>query len=1064
MPNDADIDGGSVPDQTGSVYTIEPGTPFLPCLAARLLDGTLTGGDASTERLARSTVYLPNRRAVAGLQDALAEQARLRGHTATILPAITALSDVDEDALELALPETGTEALDALDPAWLGGAVSLPLQPAYGRLDRHLALVRLIMQWGDQIGRALFHPGTEVPLLLPKGAADAANMALELSRLLDELQVRDIPRGVLDHIVPDQLAAYWALSHRFLDVVLAWWEEELAENERLDPIARRNALILAQAAHLETARPAAPFVIAGSTGSVPATARLMQAVLGLPCGALVLPGLDHALDDAAWSQIAPGAGRKPAQDEDEGDPGHPQYGLKRLIDGLGVARHAVRPLHLDHARPAASHRARLIAETFRPASATAEWPEALAAFGDIDAALAGLSVIDAENERQEALAAAVCLREVLTDPERHRTAFLVTPDRMLARRVSAELARWGIALDDSAGTPLTGTAPGRCFMAMAGLIGGDVRGMLLGVLRSGFVRCELESARAEAAVNAIELLALRNGRDCSDIGAVQSAYAAGRQQWQQGTGLHPVSRRLGAEAIADGEMILAVLAKHLGQTSPEPEQPFSALVDRHVGLAEAVSRDDEGDVTLWNGQAGALLHAELDRLRKAAGRAPDLAPETYGDFLRALFAGVMLPQQSRIGRIAILGPLEARLQSADRIILGGLNEGTWPAKADTDPWLSRPMRAMAGLEAPERRIGLAAHDLSQAMGAPEVILTRSRRVADSPAVASRWLQRLDAVAGKARASAMRGRGDHWLALANALDRAGRFEPQGRPLPRPPMEVRPRRLSVTAIETLIRDPYAIYGRHVLKLQPLDPVNPADDHRVRGTIIHAALEQALGPAADGDVAQAFLAAAHAAMTRYGLPEAARELWRARLARIAIWLAAQEATDQTGIVDRFLEAEGVLSIDGTQEGFRLTARADRIDILRDATARIIDYKTGAPPSEKQVTSLLSPQLPLEALMLARGGFDDAGTAMTGHDKNALIYWHVTGGVPAARTRPVGSADIAARAASMLAGIVAYYNDPSHGYRPRVALTQDRYGSDYDHLSRHGEWSLAGPGEVSG
>ncbi|MEM8876458.1 MAG: double-strand break repair protein AddB [Pseudomonadota bacterium] len=1051
-------------EPSGAVYTIEPGTPFLPCLAARLLDGTLTGGDTSAELLARSTVYLPNRRAVVGLQVALADQARLRAKHAVMLPAITALSDVDEDALELALPEAGTEALEALDPAWLGGAVRLPLQPAYGRLDRQLALTRLIMQWGDQIGRALFHPGTDVPLLLPKGPADAANMALELSRLLDEFQIQDIPRSALDGIVPDQLAAYWALSHRFLDIVLQWWEDELAENERLDPIARRNALILAQAAHLETANPAVPFIIAGSTGSVPATAKLMKAVLGLPLGSLVLPGLDTALDDAAWSQIVSDTSRRSAQDTgtEDSDPGHPQYGLKRLIDGLGVARKTVRPLRDDRASTVLPSRANLISEVFRPAAATAQWPAAIAEIEDISEALAGLSIIDAENERLEALAIAVCLREVLADTEQRRSAFLVTPDRMLARRVSSELLRWGVVLDDSAGVPLSGTAPGRCFMALAGLISGDVRGTLLSVLRSGFVRCAFDPARAEAAIDAIELLALRSGRDCGDIHAVQTAFASGQHQWQEGKWLHPVCKRLASEAIADGDTILTVLAEHLGQVRLGSEQSLPELVDCHFQLAEAISGDDEGATTLWNGQAGTRLHAEIDRLRDAAAQSPNIAPETYHDYLRALFAGITLPQQSRLGRIAILGPLEARLQSADRIILGGLNEGTWPAEADTDPWLSRPMRTMAGLEAPERRIGLAAHDLSQAMGAPEVILTRSHRVADSPAVASRWLQRLDAVAGKHNAEAMRKRGNHWLTLATTLDHAGHFEPQNPPLPTPPLHARPRRLSVTSIETLIRDPYAIYGRHVLKLHPLDPINPVYDHRLRGTIIHAALEGALGQPGDNDIGAAFLAAASAAMTRYGLPAAAQELWRARLERIATWLAGQETTDRDGIVERFFETDGALAIDNAQEAFHLTARADRIDILRDATARIIDYKTGAPPSEKQVTSLLSPQLPLEALVLAQGGFSDTGAAITGHDKDALVYWHVTGGVPPARIRSVGSPDVAARAATMLAGVVDYYDDPSHGYRPRVAVTQDRYGSDYDHLSRYGEWSLAGRGEV--
>jgi ATP-dependent helicase/nuclease subunit B len=794
----------------------------------------------------------------------------------------------------------------------------------------------------------------------------------------------------------------------------------------------------------------------------------MKAVLNLPLGALILPGLDRILDEDAWAQIAPSIAPKPRvqpmiDDAEQGDAGHPQYGLKRLIDGLGVAREAALPLRMATADATSSGRVRLNSECFRPASATAQWPGALAAFDDIDAALSGISIIDAESERLEALAAAVCLRDVLADPNNDKTAFLVTPDRTLARRVSAELARWGIALDDSAGTPLAGTAPGRCFMALAGVVGGDIRGNLLDVLRSGFVRCGLDAQHAESAVNAIELLALRSGRTCPDIGALKLAFEAGARQWRDDAPLHPIARRLTAQAIDDAGAVLSVLTEHLGETPIGPEQPFANLVARHIALAEALSRDEADNVRLWAGQAGTRLRLELDRLSESAVNAPDLAPETYGDFLRVLLAGIRLPPATRNARIAILGPLEARLQSADRIILGGLNEGTWPAEADTDPWLSRPMRAMAGLEAPERRIGLSAHDVSQAMGAPEVILTRARRVMDSPSVTSRWLQRLDAVAGEDLAAQMRVRGKHWLELAASLDEADRFQPVPRPVPNPRVELRPRRLSVTRIETLIRDPYAIYARHVLKLQPLDPVDPTTDHRLRGTIVHAALEGALKRTAAPNIADAFSEAATNAMTEYGLSAAAQALWRARLGRIAQWLARKEHDDAHQILSRFLEADGAVALDSETGPFQLTARADRIDILRDGTARIIDYKTGVPPSDKQVKSLLSPQLPLEALILARGGFAETGPVTIGPDKDSLIYWKVTGGTPPAEQKSVGAADLVADVAAMLTGLIAYYDDPAHGYRPRVALAQERYGSDYDHLSRFGEWSLAGIGEGS-
>jgi ATP-dependent helicase/nuclease subunit B len=1025
-----------------SVFSIPPGTPFLPCLAARLMDGTLTGGIATPEQLARTTLYLPNRRAVSGLQDALLAEASSRGVSAALMPIISALSDVDEDALEFALPDAGSEALEALDPAWMAGAATLPLKPARGRLDRHLMLTRLIMRWGEQVGQSLFHPGTEVPLLLPKGPVDAARMALELSRLLDEFQVQGIQRDSLDGIVPDALAAYWALSREFLMIVLGWWEDDLNQSGELDPIARRNALISAQARFLETTRPEDPVIVAGSTGSVPVTTDLMKAIVNLPCGSLVLPGLDPMLDDAAWEMIGVPAAGQHGSAQEQGDPGHPQFGLKRLIDELGVSRADVRTLTLpgetkdqSGERPA---RGKLISEMFRPALATAAWPDALSAFGQLDDALDGVSVIEAENERLEALAIAVALREVLEDETSAQTAFLVTPDRMLARRVSTELQRWNITIDDSAGTPLTATAQGRMVMALADLIGSGVTGTtLLPVIRSGHFRLGQPGGKALEMVDAIELLALRSGRDGHGIDQLLAAYADGQHRLQAKGRMHPQTRRISAEALIHGQGALRTLAELLKSIGPstgrqsdtDAELPFAQFLTAHLALIETVTANEDGAPLAFEGREGQRLRAELTRIAEAASAAPDMTALGYPEFLRALLTSISMTPETRNGQIAILGPLEARLLSADRVILGGVNEGSWPSDADTDPWLSRPMRIAAGLDVPERRIGLAAHDVSQAMGARDVILTRAQRVDGAPSVASRWLQRLDAVIGTERAANLRVRATPWLGAAQALDASGTPTPVPRPSPRPPVPARPRRLSVTEIETLIRDPYVIYGRHVLDVKPLDPIAGSVDHRLRGTIIHDALEGALADRDAPDVALAFMQAADNAISLHGLPPVAREIWQARLMRIADWLGEQENRDRAEIAERFLEVSGRLEIALTGGAFTLTVRADRIDILKGGLARIIDYKTGSPASRDQVHTMLAPQLPLEAWMLGAGGFADIGQAVVGTDADNLAYWTISGSDPAGDIKAVGGPELAAEAANMLTSLIAVYDDPGRG-----------------------------------
>src|SRR5690606_20009946 len=117
----------------------------------------------------------------------------------------------------------------------------------------------------------------------------------------------------------------------------------------------------------------------------------------------------------------------------------------------------------------------------------------------------------------------------------------------------------------------------------------------------------------------------------------------------------------------------------------------------------------------------------------------ELLPESYSYFFDELLsARVVRPRFGLHPRLFIWGPLEARLQHADRMILGGLNEGTWPGEANIDPWVNRPMRAAMGLEPPERRIGLSAHDFAEGASAEEAVLSRALKVEGAPAVASRW--------------------------------------------------------------------------------------------------------------------------------------------------------------------------------------------------------------------------------------------------------------------------------------------------------------------------------------
>ena len=347
----------------------------------------------------------------------------------------------------------------------------------------------------------------------------------------------------------------------------------------------------------------------------------------------------------------------------------------------------------------------------------------------------------------------------------------------------------------------------------------------------------------------------------------------------------------------------------------------------------------------------------------------------YVELFAAALAGRVVRRPPRPGlRVRILGPLEARLTESDRVVLGGLVEGTWPPESNTDAWLSRPMRLALGLDLPERRIGLSAHDFAQLLGAREVILSHAAKIAGAPTVPSRFIQRLAAVAG-ARWQAAVERGENYLVWARELDRPEQIAPAPQPAPKPPRAARPKSLSVTEIEDWLRDPYTIYAKHILRLRPLDAVDTEPGAAERGTIIHAAIGEftkRFAKELPADPAGELIALGEphfAALEDF--PEA-RAFWWPRFLRIAHWFARWEA-GRRGAIDphrRRNPRRDSTSRSATAHS-SFAAIADRIE--RDADGRyvILDYKTGAVRSEKQVRTGLAPQLTLEAAMLRNGGF---------------------------------------------------------------------------------------------
>jgi ATP-dependent helicase/nuclease subunit B len=890
-----------------AVFTIPTNRSFADSLVAGLIArfgrGPLT--------LAAGRILLPNNRAVRSVTEAFV---RASG-SGLILPRLIPIGD----------PELEERIGGALDPA----DASDPVPPAIEPLQRLLALAELVRGEGE-------------------GAAEALRLAADLGRTLDALLIEEIEPSKLAGAAADapELARHWQVSLDRLRAIASEWPNRLRELGRVDLAERRNLLLHSLAKRWSSNPPDGFTVAAGITTTAPAVADLLARIAAMPNGLVVLPGLAlrPVLPDEEWEALGP-------DENGRGEETHPQFHLKLLLDRIGVARDEVRLWPRVGLAASTPQRARAVANAFASAQFSDKW----SGLKPADRRLTGVRAAVFPDSAAEAQAIALAVREALETPE--KTVALVTPDRTLARRVSALLERWAITADDSAGKPLSELPPGTLLLGLASAMAEDLAPVpLLALLKHPLVGGSDEGRLKWLDDVRLLDLALRGPRPAPGLEGLDRHFHE-KERERKCRGCLAAWKRFRPK--------LEPLDGQLG--SPVPLADFAAKL---VRAAEAVAGDCG-----WRGSDGRLaaeLIAELSSSEQAK-RLPVTAEEVVS-ILRDLLAGRSVrPAYGGHPRVFIWGLLEARLQQADLMILGGLNEGVWPALPAPDPWLAPKIRSNLKLPGLEYRIGLSAHDFASALGAREVLITRARRDARSPTVASRFLLRLDALTGGLPRDIRLER------LTAALDDPGQPRPANRPAPRPPESERPKRISVTSVDRLKADPFAFYAAQILKLREIDAVDADHSARWKGDAVHDVFEQWLredecDPAKLRPRAEALLA-------DETIHPMLRALWAPRLLEAIDVLAELEATNQAqGRLPLAAEVTGETVI----AGVTVHGRVDRLDRLPDGGLAIIDYKTGSPPSPKAVAEGFALQLGLLGLIARARGFQ----AIDG-DPKLFEYW---------------------------------------------------------------------------
>lgn len=1022
-----------------NVFSIAPGFDFARVFVEALLERHLVPVDyrADPFRLADLTLHVPNQRARVLFEQAFAE-AFAPG--AVILPRIRPLAEPGDPVEKLA----GESLVSAESELMLAAARPIP------DVLRRFKLLPIVERWRDVV-RAR-----------PEGTGEAAMrealaLAAALGRLIDEMRISGVPLATLASAAPSgydaaQFDQYWVHSRDFLRIAAEYWPAELAEIGARDEADLRIAGIEAEASRLEGA-PDEAVIVAGSTGSVAATARLMRSVSRLERGAVILPGLDHDLASAVWDLVGDREASLATRFA------HPQAVLKATLATIGTTREAVTPLGAEPAAQAA--RNRLIAESLRPAETVDGWRETMAEF-EWDAALDGLSVIEAEDEREEGLAIAVAIRQALETPDR-RIA-LVTADRGLARRVCAELTRWSIEATDSAGTRLVETSAGGllALFLRAAARGDDVS--LLAFLRHPALRAGMSAAAFRARVDALELLVMRGRFFLPETRLPERVrHALANPPFRP----HPANERIDPECRADLHRFAGLVADALAPFAGDaPTRNLDAFAADLRLILDDLCRDEAGASSLDGAPDAAMLFDLLAEIVAHGGNCR-LAPEALAGVLDTFAAERVLPPTfDGHPRVVILGPLEARLVPADLLVLGGMSEGSFPPVAEDDPFLNRSMRLDLGLQAPERRIGQSAHDFAMMTGHAEIILTRARRSGQQPALPSRFLRRLEACIGEARWKALRERGEATLRLARALDQPEAYRPLGPPSVIPNAPRVPEKLTITEIETLRRDPYAIYARHILRLRPLEPLSPEIDNRERGTLLHACLEEYAGREPPRDPEEAMqrlreIGTRHFAPIRHET-EIFQFWWRHFLRIIPGFVAFDRRQRDAGRrVLTELRAETEIRLPGG-ETVRISGKADRLEIDAAGGIEIFDYKSGMSPTKPMIDAGLAPQLPITAALVLGGAF----TGIPPRQAVLGFAYVPIGGedVEPKQAQATESATALAREnwARLEKDLTAYASG-ERAYLSRVAPADRNREGEYDHLARVREWAL-GLGEDDG
>ncbi len=985
-------------------YNIPFSQTFSEVLAANLLH-SYKNDDFG---LGLITLFLPTARACLAMRDAFLRNSE---GSSVIMPKMIPLSEVDENTMLPFMDHTFAQ-----------------IKPPISSLKRDIYLTRLIAQTtgiqGKQDKENISYD-------------QAAYIAKSLAKLLDDSQHFGVNLEHIQSLARGEHAEHWQPILTFLDIIYQHWPKILDSLQVQDGAAYQDQILRLLSNLWEKQPPQSPIIAAGINRNIPAVHEFLNAIVHHAKGAIIFQGVEqitpeletyfHDHDHDWFSQ---------AQAQSS-----PLWVTSSILKHLDVKPQNVQNLAINTAaKQSHINRAIFLADCLKPVSV---FPD----FDDFSTDLLdNFELIECENLIHEAQTIALIMRQQLE--KSGKTAALVTPNRALAQHVTAQLKRWGLNIDDSAGTPLSQTPIGIYLKATAQLACSGIRPKdLMALLKHPFTKMGLPIQDFRSHVRKLDLL-LRSAGNIKGLDAIKQAILQNS---------HISSNLL--NILNEFDVKITPLLQELSKAKASPQ----ILLRKQIEFVQWAASDEtsSGSDELWKQEAGHSAAELLSALLEELSIIEHIQPSRWTEFLNIFLQGqTVRPMKRAHPRLSIWGMVESRMMQADLVIIGSVNEGHWPQIPDAGPWLNRPMRSNIGLPSVEQEIGLNAADFLNLATTEHVIITRAI-TENAPMEKSRFLRRIEASLQKQKHLSLIKENSpflDWRAQLINKEQTPNLLPAQKPAPKPPFDVRPQQLSITDFGRLINDSYAIYGKKILNLKPLDDLEKDMDHKNFGTLAHEVLElymhnnQVKGNIPQKTDLSALQNLALEKLNEQNLPKPQHIFWQVRLNRLCQSFFAQELIARKKTQKSWLEIEGAMQFQRPLSTFTLKGKADRIDLLSDGSLRIIDYKTGRLPAKSKVIQFEEPQLLLEAILARHHGFGE----LSG-EASLLEYWHISGNL-GAKSENIELqdkyADLIDDAYIKICKTIDDYNDTAKAYEPYSGGKILPYGSDYDHLSRFNEW----------